>query len=175
MSSYVCKKPISLGRNSYACGDIIPEGEILPERVLMLTKSGHITGIDSGLLDVVAEAITPLEPYGAKKDEIRIPVPITTENGTQVLLVGTETIAEAIRVMQLSVKEAEKEIAEIKDESTLIILNACDSRKGIKIVTEERATQLQPAEDKESETDQEDETSAGQMKMEDLEESAGDA
>lgn len=142
MSSYVCKKPLAFHGTSYSCGQIIPEGAVLEKRALALIKSGYITEIDSGLAD---EAL-PAEKTG----NIDLTIPIETENGTQMLTASAEAVIEVLRIMQLDSKEAEKTIEKILDEDVLILLNACDSRKGIKHAAQRRASQCRELKEEES-------------------------
>lgn len=140
MSSYVCKKPLAFHGTSYSCGQIIPEGTVLEKRALALIKSGYIAEIDSELADTILPA-DGLIGMPLNEEDINLTVPIGTENGFQALTARAGEVIEALRIMQLDIKEAEKTIEETVDGGVLILLNACDSRKGIKHAAHRRALQ----------------------------------
>lgn len=144
MSEFICKKPITLSGRSFTYGEVIPDGYVLPGRALALVRSNYITefagaGILAGEL---AEAMTPIHPFQTDNSTPLITIPISTEKGILEVTAASQTIMTVFEIMQKKLDEAEKDIAELKDEDALILLNAADSRKGIQKASEERAIQL---------------------------------
>ena len=140
MSGYICKKPIMLSGISFSSGEIIPEGLVLPQRVLALARSNYIVEMEGGLLQ--EEAVTPILPFQGENGDTLITIPISTKNGILEVTTSSQVVTTVFTIMQKKVEDAEKDIAELDDEDTLIILNAVDSRKGIKKAAEERNAQL---------------------------------
>lgn len=141
MSEFVCKKPITLSGHSFSYGEIIPDGFVLPERALTLIRSNYITEVDGSLLQT-EEVTTPILPFQSENEETPITIPINTEKGIMEVITSSQTVVTVFTIMQKTVEDAEKDIAELTDEDALILLNAMDSRKGIQKAAEERNTKL---------------------------------
>lgn len=139
MSEFICKKPITLSGYSFSYGEVIPDGFVLPGRALTLVRSNYIAEIEGGALQ---EEKTPILPFQSENEENLITIPISTEKGILEVITSPQTVTTVFSIMQKTVEEAEKDIAGLEDENTLILLNAADSRKGIQKAAEERATQL---------------------------------
>ena len=141
MSEFVCKKPITLSGRSFSYGEIIPDGFVLPGRALALVRSNYITEVEGGMLQT-EEAVTPILPFQEDNGETLITIPISTEKGILEATISSQTAIAVFTIMQKKVEDAEKDIAELEDEDALILLDAADSRKGIKKAAEERSVQL---------------------------------
>ena len=141
MSEFVCKKPITLSGRSFSYGEIIPDGFVLPGRALALVRSNYITEVEGGMLQT-EEAVTPIQPFQEDNGETLITIPISTEKGILEATISSQTAITVFTIMQKKVEDAEKDIAELEDEDALILLDAVDSRKGIKKAAEERSVQL---------------------------------
>lgn len=87
-------------------------------------------------------------------DSLKIFVPIKRKDKEMELPLKCEDLRAAVNIMQMSVKDATEAIENITEESILIFLNACDSRKGIKEETEARAAELTGSRQEESAGDQ---------------------
>ena len=75
------------------------------------------------------------------------------------LPLNEEQLSQAIEIMQMSTNDAKEAIKGLTDENVLILLNACDSRKAIKDLTESVAIGLEEAPE---EDDAPEEESAGE-------------
>lgn len=150
MSEFVCKKPITLSGHSFSYGEVIPGGFVLPERALALIRSNYITEVDGSLLQI-KEVATPILSFQSEDEETPITIPINTEKGILEVITSSQTVVTVFTIMQKTVEDAEKDIAELTDEDALILLNSVDSRKGIQKAAEERNTKLK----KESEPQEE--------------------
>lgn len=172
----IAQKPCSFGGKKFYVGDIIPDDLVInPENqakmgVITIYK-GDVIPKDEMRKDEggARELIIPLRSF---QNEAEVTIPIVAENGIQGLSVARESLLEAIRIMQMDVKDAEKVIENVEDENVLIILHACDSRKGIKNASEKRALTIAHPDDDETNGF---ENVEDQLNMEDLEESVGDA
>lgn len=164
----IAQKPCSFGGNKYFVGDEIPvefvENPKKQEKMGVLT----ILNKDGEVLRTIHEAADMIRPFPGALDNMQVSVPIESENGTQALSVAPGSVAEALRIMQMDVKDAEKVIENLDDEYALIILHACDSRKGIKNASEKKALLIQHPEEEEFEDE------VSQINLGDLEEGAGD-
>lgn len=136
----IAQKPCSFGGKRFYIGDEIPlEFVVNPESQ---SKLGVLAIYNDGPHKDFTEAEEVMSFKGIKNQK-HLTIPIVTENGTEALSVAQESIITALEIMQTDVKEAEKAIEHLADENALIILHACDSRKGIKNASEKRALALQ--------------------------------
>lgn len=157
----IAQRPCNFGGKMFFIGDEIPAE--LVENPKAQEKMGVIA-ISAGCMEdgkFIEMPANDIRSFPGNIGELQVAIPIEAESGTQTLSAAPESIIEAIKLMQMDVKEAEKEIESLEDENALIILHACDSRKGIKNASEKRALMLQQTEE--------------QMDLSDMEESAGDA
>jgi len=139
MSEFVCKKPITLSGHGFAYGEIIPDGLGAPGRELALIRSNYIAEIESGLF---MESVEPIQPIQARFGVFQLTIPITTEKGYLELTTSSETVINVLIIMQKTVEQAAKDIAEMGDTDALLLLNAIDSRSGIQKAAEKRMEQL---------------------------------
>ena len=128
--AYVAVKPCRFAGQSFRIGEIVPVDALQPGAAKNLVKMGVIA---EGEPDV---AKPTGEPELVDETAIRInihdmPLDVTAD--------GLQAIFD---VLSSTASEAEKTIQEMTDEDALILLNACDSRKSIKSLTEERAKAL---------------------------------
>lgn len=173
----IAQKPCNFCGRRFFVGDEIPVELVVSPNVQ--AKLGVLTIYnDGGVVSSNAppeadgntgEAVTPLR---ALEDQTQVTIPIETETGIQTISAAPESIIDALRIMQMDVKAAEKEIEGLKDENTLVILHACDSRKGVKNASEKKALSMFHPED---EAPNENEDMEDQLDLEDMEESVGDA
>lgn len=141
MVKYTVNKPIKFRGKRYIIGDVIGDDVVEPSRAMPLIKSGYL----SEAFDNFQIKNEAAEPSQEISDTIIIP--IISEECPLSLELSRENTAELLRIMQLDVKEAEKEITRIEDDNMLIVLNACDSRKGVKNSSRKRALELQNGND----------------------------
>lgn len=128
--AYVAVKPCRFAGQSFRIGELVPVDSLQPGAAKNLVKMG-----------VIAEG----EPEAAKPtaepeltDEIAIRINIH-DMPLDVTVDGLQAIFD---VLSSTASEAENIIQEMTDEDALILLNASDSRKSIKSLTEERAKAL---------------------------------
>ena len=96
----------------------------------------HVSGREIEL--IVEGSPSPDERVG----QVEFAVPIKQKDGDETMHFTEEQISKAAEVMQMTTAYAKDAIKEISDEKTLILINACDSRKAIKEATEEAASKL---------------------------------
>lgn len=164
---YIVLKPLKIKGHRYVSGDVIEDGLINESRAPALERTGYISGIKTSLDLPVAELIMPLEQEGA----VLFMVPIVKNEGVMSLPVSNQQLSKAVEIMQMQVKAAAEEINNVEEENVLILLNACDSRKGVKEAAEDRAGVLAMLE---NEGTSPDETPKDSKDNEEPEESAGD-
>ena len=71
MNGFVCKKPILVSGRLFSCGEIIPNDDIVPERIQTLIKSGYLSQIEDEL------------EKGEMISEPDIKIPIFTDKETE--------------------------------------------------------------------------------------------
>ena len=125
MSEFVCKKPITLLGRDFSYGEVIPDGFVLPGRALVLIRSNYIAEIGSDV-PVTELPEEPTRPFQSETGETLITIPISTEKGILEVITSSQTVTTVFSIMQKTVEEAEKDIAELEDENALILLNAAD-------------------------------------------------
>lgn len=160
--SYVCKKVVRLSGQEYYPGEVIPENEVLPERVRALKWSSYIVDteetagiqkgqehlfsqeeVDKKVSEAVEKALARISQEEPEAFEGIVSIPIKLENEESVLLIMTpEEIATAVQILQMNTDEGTKVIAEVKSENVLIMLHAIDSRKTIKEAAKKQADLL---------------------------------
>lgn len=164
----IAKKPCSFG------GKIFYIGEEIPSELVINPKSQEKLGVlaiaaAGEMFDANVEKCT------AEVGEVKFEIPIQQNDGTMPLLMTEEQICKAVSVLQMNATNAKEVIKGVSDETILIFLNACDSRKTVKDATEAAALKLD-GEDLETEESEEPmEESEYDEESEGLpEESAGD-
>lgn len=135
----VAQKPCSFGGKKFYIGDMIPE-ELVANPKLQ-EKMGKLTIVQSG----EGEVLEDLSEFTAQVGEVLFEISIAQKDGELKIMLSEDKIAKIFGIMQMTVKEAETVIEEITDEDVLIVLNACDSRKAVKAITEAVASQLNQA------------------------------
>ena len=70
-------------------------------------------------------------------------LPITAEGGVVELDATPDAVVQAVCILQQRAEEAAATIAEVEDQSVLILVNACDSRKSVKTAAKERGVFLE--------------------------------
>lgn len=141
MNGYIALKPITLSGIDYAVGDSIPADAVLPSRVPALIRTKTIARIN----EHTAEA--KKTPQNDANDFGGVNLPIQTENGVLELPASGEDIVKAVEVMQMNAEDAAKAVGSIESETTLIIIDACESRKTVKTAVKARAEELNVAAD----------------------------
>ena len=122
----IAKKPCSFNGQVFYIGDEIPSEFVINPKAQ--EKLGVIAIAAAG--EMYDESPSPDE------------VPIKQKDGDETMHFTEEQISKAAEVMQMTTAYAKDAIKEISDEKTLILINACDSRKAIKEATEEAASKL---------------------------------
>lgn len=139
MGRFICKKPVTLSGHPFTYGEEVPDGHILPSRVLALIRSGYIVEVGDPAAGDGKGREQPFQPCDGVAP---IKLPIMTGTGVLEAVVEPQSIVIALTIMQKNVDEAGRDIAGIDDMDALLILDAVDSRKGIQKAAEERAVQL---------------------------------
>lgn len=136
MSDFICAKGLTLGGVTYAPGQDIPAGAVLPSRVRALVRQGYIVA------KTEAAPVPAQEPQEPVIVPAPITIPLTKDGGVYEVVAAPEDIITAISVMQLTLEEATKVIETTESEEALILIHALDSRKGVKTAASDRAEAL---------------------------------
>lgn len=166
----IAKKPCSFGGRQFFIGEEIPKDLVLypslQEQLGVISviaeameaasaaKAGTFTQeqVDSMIAEAVEAALRmAMENSGELHQEEAVgygkfvEIPIQTEEGEgqkMSLPMTPEQVIQALAILQMTVEEGLKKIAEVKDENILILLHAADSRKTIKNAAKEQAGKL---------------------------------
>lgn len=169
----IAQKPCSFGGRKFFVGNEIPVEMVAnPKKQERMGVIAISEGESEKLRTGYAIIPDSIRSFPGGLGDMQVSIPIESESGTQALSVAPESITEALRIMQMDVKEAEKVIENVEDENVLIILHACDSRKGIKNASEKKALTMQHPEEPPLD---EEENMEGRLDLTDMEESEGDA
>lgn len=131
MNGFVCKKPILLSGRLFSCGEIIPNDDIVPERIQTLIKSGYLSQIE----DELEKGETISEPD--------IKIPIFTDKETEEIHISKEAVTEALTILQLGTEEAVEKIEKIEEKETLILINKLSNKKIVQKAAETKKNQLE--------------------------------
>ena len=148
MNGYIALKPITLSGVDYAAGDSIPADAVLPSRVPALIRTKSIARINERPAEAQETPQNDANDFGG------VNLPIQTENGVLELPASGEDIVKAVEVMQMNAEDAAKAVGDIESETTLIIIDACESRKTVKTAVKARAEELNAVADNEGDDDQ---------------------
>lgn len=129
---FIARKPCSFGGKKFFIGDVIPESLVSNPKVQE----------KMGVLGIVHQDNSIPAPSSEFIGKPLFEIPIVKDNETLKLELSQEQIARAASIMQMGTKEAEEQISGITDNSILIFLNACDSRKAVKTATREQAMKI---------------------------------
>jgi len=139
MNGYIALKPITLSGVDYAAGDSIPADAVLPSRVPALIRTKSIARANERPVEAQETPQNDANDFGG------VNLPIQTENGVLELPASGEDIVKAVEVMQMNAEDAAKAVGDIESETTLIIIDACESRKTVKTAVKARAEELNAA------------------------------
>lgn len=131
MNGFVCKKPILLSGRLFSCGEIIPNDDIVPERIQTLIKSGYLSQIE----DELEKGETISEPD--------IKIPIFTDKETEEIHISKEAVTEALTILQLGTEEAVEKIEKIEEKETLILISKLSNKKIVQKAAETKKNQLE--------------------------------
>lgn len=140
----VANKPCNLNGKKYFIGEEVPVEEVVDYASL----------VKMGLLSVIHDAVPEdnLEECVAMVGEVSFSIPIVKGNETIDLDVTEPQMQDAVKTMQMNADVAVAHIrGDIEDDTTLIIINALDSRATVKKAAESKAKNL--IEQKESKGD----------------------
>ena len=129
MGVYTCIKPANFAGVKYMPGDIVPAEAIPADRVGAVIRLG-----------LIAEA----QPEPPAAVPAPFTVPVTLEDGTVCdVEVTPETVVEAVTVLQMTAEDAMHRIKTVTDDTALILIDACESRKTVKKAAAARAAELE--------------------------------
>ena len=139
----VAKRPCSFEGKKFFIGDEIPEAFVRdPDK---MEKLGIVVVVKEGRPMEIGESI-------AQVAEVLFHIPIIKGEETLEMDVSEPQIREAVKTMQMSVKDATAHIKEyVEDDTVLILLNAIDSRTAVKKEAELKAKEIVKAEKSEGE------------------------
>lgn len=131
MGVYTCIKPANFAGVKYMPGDIVPAEDIPADRVGAVIRLGLIAEAQP------AQEVQPAAPAP-------FTVPVTLEDGTVCdVEVTPETVVEAVTVLQMTAEDAMHRIKTVTDDTALILIDACESRKTVKKAAAARAAELE--------------------------------
>lgn len=135
----IAKRPCSFEGKKFFIGDEIPEGVVRdPDK---MEKLGIVVIVGDGVPVELAEIV-------AQEAEVLFRIPILKGDETLEMDVSEPQIREAVKTMQMSVKDATAHIKEyVEDDTVLILLNAIDSRTAVKKEAELKAKEIVKAEE----------------------------
>lgn len=131
----VANKPCSLNGKKYFIGEEVPVEEVVDYASL----------VKMGLLSVIHDAVpaNDLEECVAMVGEVSFSIPIFKGDETIDLDVTEPQIQDAVKTMQMNADTAIAHIrGDVEDNTTLIVINALDSRKTVKEAAESKAKAL---------------------------------
>ena len=131
----VANKPCNLNGKKYFIGEEVPVEEVVDYASL----------VKMGLLSVIHDAVPEdnLEECVAMVGEVSFSIPIVKGHETIDLDVTEPQMQDAVKTMQMSADAAVAHIrGNIEDDTTLIIINALDSRATVKKAAESKAKNL---------------------------------
>lgn len=137
MNGYICTKACQIGGVVYQKGDAIPFDDVFPARERALIQMGYI----SPVLETASEENIS-KKYIGETEEPRFFIPVPFGEDQLVLSMTQATLLQVFAVMRLTVKDATAEVANITDESILILLDSIESRVTLKKAVEERLISL---------------------------------
>lgn len=131
---FIAKKPCSFEGRKFYIGDEIPDNYIQnPEA---MEKMGVISVIGMGLPVESAEIVSQVA-------EVLFSIPIVKDGKTMEIDVSEPQIVDAVKILQMPLKDATAHIkGHVEDNTVLILLNALDSRASVKKETETKAAVL---------------------------------
>jgi ribosomal protein S8 len=128
MSGYIVKRRSTILRTQYLPGDVLAEDAVPPDLVEVLKKQGYIADINANGTDGTA-TVAAQEPLTAPK----MLIPISTKEGTLELKMATESVVNALTIIQKTADEIVNALKGIDaQDDILILLDAIDSRKTVK-------------------------------------------
>ena len=131
MGVYTCIKPANFAGVKYMPGDTVPAEAIPADRVGAVIRLGLIAEAQP------AQEVQPAPPAP-------FTVPVTLEDGTVCdVEVTPETVVEAVTVLQMTAEDAMHRIKTVTDDTALILIDACESRKTVKKAAAARAAELE--------------------------------
>lgn len=131
MGVYTCTKPATFAGVRYLPGDTVPAEAIPADRVGAVIRLGLIAEAQP------AQEVQPAPPAP-------FTVPVTLEDGTVCdVEVTPETVVEAVTVLQMTAEDAMHRIKTVTDDTALILIDACESRKTVKKAAAARAAELE--------------------------------
>lgn len=132
--AYIAIKPCRFAGQSFKVGESVPAEVIQPGAAKNLVKMGIIAEGEGATVKAPVAKPTIKEP--------EITVIIHADDGDLPLNPTPKGLQSVFDVLTSTANNAEAIIEKMTDGDALILLNATDSRKSIKALTEERATSM---------------------------------
>ena len=138
--AYTVLKPINIGGKRRIIGEILNDSDVATGRVYSLLKSGYISELKT-IPEVVNENIKEGIDVAELK-QLTINIPIKQSDGVFEIEVALEDVVEVFTILQSKVEEATERIKQIEKEEVLILIDATDSRKSVKVAAAEQAKKI---------------------------------
>lgn len=136
MRAFTCLKPATFAGNKYMPGDIVPAEAIPAGRVSAVMRMGLIAEHKEAAPNAQEATQTPQDGADGPGG---IVIPLTRDGGVFEAVTTHAGLLQATDVLQMTVENAQKAIAEIEDETVLALIHGLDSRKGVQNAAEKRA------------------------------------
>lgn len=125
---YIAQKPVKFSGRDFLVGDEIPEELVDRTKVPQLIKQR-----------IIAEATKEAE---ACVGVVKFAIPVRAAEGDLILELDNDALVSVTDVLQGTATEAESIISGITSMDALILIDACDHRKGVQNLAEERAASI---------------------------------
>lgn len=134
---YIAQKPVRFSGRDFLIGDEIPAELVDRTKVPQLIKQR-----------IIAEAPKEAEHVGVAK----IAIPVRSAEGDLMLELDNDALVSVTDVLQGTSAEAETIISGITSMDALILIDACDHRKGVQQMAKDRAAVITEEAEGEEET-----------------------
>ena len=147
--AYIVRKPMYIAGQQRIIGEVLNDEEVNQLRVYSLVKSGYLAEVNT-----MAEAV--YHPIEMQQGGVSITIPIKQGDSSFQVDLTADEVVQVFEILQGNVEQAAECIKTIEKEEVLILIDATDSRKGIKTAAVEQAKKLREMSFSEQETDEDD-------------------
>lgn len=131
--AYIIRKPMDIAGKRRSIGEVLNDEEVNQSRVYSLVKSGYLSEVRT-----MPELVHI--PMGMPEGTSSIIIPI--KQGEFEVEITAEDVVHVFGILQETVDIAAERIKSIEKEEILILIDATDSRKGVKVAAAEQARKI---------------------------------
>lgn len=143
---YIVIKPVRIGGVDRAAGDVLQDSEVVSP---WLARSGYVKKVtgafvpsDGSGADATTEVIEQRDGVILVELPVLTEIPVITDTGATSISVGSDSISEAVRILQLKSADALEAINAATDTDMLLVLEITASAKAIKSAAAARVEAL---------------------------------